>query len=267
METTQMADPRLPTEVDAYMTALQWGEHHDQWHYEQRYDFWRHLAAQGNEDAAEVVAYGDAKGWVRSQYQEGAPGHGLHFLAMHRAMFQLLTAEFPQHGNLFQGWRTPPQNPLDPEDPVVGDVPFQPEKAVGIAIVETRPFEFATEDEFALFLETNIRPILGDPTYRIPDQRTAVHNYLHNRWTDGSSPVNLGDPLVNIFNARFWRLHGWIDRIWSDYRRAHTLSDNDPTYRGMISHYRHMMEHGGHHIAPTGQAVHRPERLRRLFAD
>ncbi|HEV7227736.1 hypothetical protein [Brevundimonas sp.] len=261
-----MADPRLPTEIDAYMQSLQWGEHHDQWHYEQRYDFWRHLAANGNQAAAEIVAYGDSMGWSRGEYQEGAPGHGLHFLAMHRAMFQLLLENFPQHQELFQGWTTPPRDPHDADDPVASGDAFSAEKAEGIRMIESDHQWFGSEDEFALFLETNIRPTAEDPTVRTPDLRTAVHNYLHNRWTDGSSPVNLGDPIVNIYNARFWRLHGWIERVWTDYRRAVGLSDDDPDYRELVSHYRHMMEHGLHHHR-IGPQPTRPNGLKRIFAD
>jgi hypothetical protein len=262
-----MSDPRLPSEMDEYMVHVGWGEHHDQWHYEQRYDFWRHRAAQGDEGAAEIVAYGDAKGWKRAKSQEGAPGHGLHFLAMHRAMFQLLAEQFPQHRAYLAGWSTPPQNPADADDPVPGGAPFAPEKAEGVVIVETRHADFPTDDDFALFLETNIRPTATDPTNRTPDARTGLHNWLHNRWTDGSSPVNLGDPTVNIFNARFWRLHGWIDRLWSEYRRFHGFGDDEAEYVELLGLYRHMMEHGGHHIMTDQEIPPRPERLKRSFAD
>lgn len=264
-----MSDPRLPSEMDDYMRSLGWGEHHDQWHYEQRYDFWRHLAARGDAGAAQVVAYGDAKGWKRAAHQEGAPGHGLHFLAMHRAMFQLLAERFPQHRPYLAGWPTPPQDPADRDDPVPGGVPFAPEKAQGIVVVETQPSRFATDDDFALFLETDLRPTPTDPTNRTPDRQTGLHNWLHNRWTDPDSPVNLGDPTVNIFNARFWRLHGWIDRMWSAYRTARGASDDEPRYRELLDSYRHMMAHGGHHgMAMAGAAAApRPERLRRAFSD
>ena len=261
-----MSDPRLPPEMDAYMQGAGWGEHHDQWHYEQRYDFWRHRAAQGDAGAAEVVAYGDAKGWGRGPHQEGAPGHGVHFLAMHRAMFELLAETFPQHRTYLEGWRTPPQAPADAEDPVADGAAFAAEKAEGVVMVDTRQAEFIEEDGFALFLETNIRPTPADPTARTPDLRTGLHNWLHNRWTDPDSPVNLGDPTVNIFNARFWRLHGWIDRLWSEYRRTHGLSHSEPVHAARIREYRHMMEHGGHGFLERRLPA-RPERLKRLFAD
>ncbi len=251
------------------MRSLGWGEHHDQWHYEQRYDFWRHLAARGDAGAAQVVAYGDAKGWKRAAHQEGAPGHGLHFLAMHRAMFQLLAERFPQHRPYLAGWPTPPQDPADRDDPVPGGVPFAPEKAQGIVVVETQP----SRSPRMTTSPSSSKRISGRPP---PIRRTgprigkpACTTGSTNRWTDPDSPVNLGDPTVNIFNARFWRLHGWIDRMWSAYRTARGASDDEPRYRELLESYRHMMAHGGHHgMAMAGAAAApRPERLRRAFSD
>lgn len=262
-----MADPRIPQDMVEYMQGANWGEHHDQWHYEQRYDFWHYRADHGDAGAAEVVAYGDAKGWGKGQYQEGAPGNGLHFLAMHRAMFQLLAEGFPQHSQYLRGWHSPPQDPSDPNDPVAGDAPFPADKARGVLAVETDQAAFATEDEFGLFIETNIRPTPDDPTVRTQDGRTGLHNFLHNRWTDDESPVNLGDPRVNIFNARFWRLHGWIERLWTEYRAAKGLSDQDPAYVTLIRDYRHMMSHGGHKLMVGKEIPPRPKRLQHLFAE
>ncbi|HVG19340.1 MAG TPA: hypothetical protein VNI02_09815 [Blastocatellia bacterium] len=243
-----MADPRLPPEMDAFMTNANWGPHHVKWHLEQQYDIWHHRERQGDSRAAGVIAFGEEIGWAPAEHQEGAPGHGLRFLAMHRAMFQLLLEALPQHSAWLAGWPTPPQDPADAEDPVPGSRPFDPDKAAGVVMVETRQAEFASEDDFALFLETDIRPVPDNPEARSADRRTGLHNWLHNRWTDRGSSVNLGNPEVNLFNARFWRMHGWIDRLWTGYRLAHGLSDEDPEYRELIAEYRAMMDpHGGHH--------------------
>ena len=164
-------------------------------------------------------------------------------------------------------WPTPPQDPNAPDDIVVSGEPFPLPKSEGVIIVETRHDDFADEDGFALFLETNIRPTPTNPAERTPDARTALHNFLHNRWSDGTSPVNLGDPKVNLMNARFWRLHGWIDRLWTRFRQYHHLSDTEPTYVALIASYRHMMEHGGHHVMSEKTIPPRPERLTRVFAE
>lgn len=61
-----------------------------------------------------------------------------------------------------------------------------------------------------------------------------------------NSPINLGNPTVNIFNQRFWNLHGWIDHVWGAFK-AKGLSDTDAAYQKMIDHYFHMMS-GHHHL-------------------
>jgi hypothetical protein len=267
-----MPDPRLPEEMDRFIDDAKWGPHHVKWHLEQQYDLLHYLADQGDPDAADAVAYGDAIGWVRAEHQEGAPGHGVRFLAMHRAMFQLIAEAFPQHSAWLAGWSTPPQDPTDPEDPVPDGSAFDPAKAEGIVAVETRQGDFDSEDAFALFLETRLRPVDGNPIAMTPDRRAGLHNWLHNRWSDEASPVNLGNPALNLKNARFWRLHGWIERLWTEYRRTHGLSDDEPGYRAMIAHYRAMMDpHGGHvhdhlFLKRLEKAPRPPASLGRFFA-
>lgn len=87
-----MADIKLPEEIITWMTSLNWGEHHDEYHAVKRWDIWHYLAAQGDQDAKEIVAYIEAKQWKRAKYQEGESGDGLEFLAMHRAMLTTVTA-------------------------------------------------------------------------------------------------------------------------------------------------------------------------------
>lgn len=267
-----MADVKMPDKMIAWMQGVQWGSHHDEWHYTRRFDYWPHLAANHPDPAlrqvfSAMVQYATAQGWQRAALQEGEPGSGLDFLMMHRAMFHLLLHEFPDALHLLRGWPTPPQDPTDVDDPVASGEAFDSGKAGGIAAVEAAASHFASEDAFGLFLETNIRPTAADPTHRDPDPRLGVHNYLHNRWTDSTSPVNLGDPKVNIFNRRFWKLHGWIDHQWWRFRAAKGLADDDPVYLAALEQYRHMMSGHVHHAtasAPTGMA--RPEGFSRFFA-
>jgi hypothetical protein len=41
-------------------------------------------------------------------------------------------------------------------------------------------------------------------------------------------PYSLGKQTVNIDNSMFWKLHGWIDRIWERYRVAKGLPPDEP---------------------------------------
>ena len=216
-----------------------------------------------------MVQYANAQRWQRAALQEGEPGSGFEFLIMHRAMFHLLLQHFPDAQHLLRGWHTPPQDPSDADDPVNNRATFDAGKAGGIAVIEAAAAHFQGEDEFGLFLETNIRPTPADPTHRDPDARLGVHNYLHNRWTDTTSDVNLGDPKVNIFNRRFWKLHGWIDHQWWRFRAAKGLADDDATYLAELEHYRHMMSGHMHTVMAkvmVAPPLARPAGFGRFFA-
>ena len=62
------------------------------------------------------------------------------------------------------------------------------------------------------------------------DKSSGLHNYLHYRFQDAKSKIDIGDPSVNLQNKRFWRLHGWIERRWTEFRKIKNLSEQDPKY-------------------------------------
>jgi len=261
-----MADIRIPEEIEKWMSSLNWGIHHVEYHMVKRWDIWQYRAALGNPQAIEVMEYMKKNQWERAKIQEGATGDGIEFLAMHRAMLLLLLEKFPQHRDIFKGWNSPPTDPADPHDPVTGGTPFNKGKEEAIKIIESDPDHFSSEDHFGIFIETNIQPLPENPDNRVPDERYGIHNYLHGRWTDPESPINLGDPEVNILNRRFWDLHGWIDTAWSTYRQRTGKNDNDPTYKKTIEYYKHMMSgHHHHHMKARRENLNRPEILKRFF--
>ena len=106
-------DPLLPDDVAAWMEERGWNAHHDEWHFVRQWDVIDEIARKDpsparRQDARAALDAATARGWARTPTQEGAAGNGLDFLAMHRAMVRLLSAEFPQHAAYFQGWNTPP---------------------------------------------------------------------------------------------------------------------------------------------------------------
>lgn len=247
-----MTDLSMPQEMIDWMNSRNWGDHHVEWHFVRRWDFW-HALAPSNPAIQAMVDEAHARGWTRAALQEGEGGSGNDFLHMHRAMLVLLHREFPHHSHYLRGWATPPTNPSDSSDPVSSGAAFDSDMALAIVEIESPSLStFADEDAWALFLETNIRPLPGNPTNRSSDGRTGIHNYMHNRWSNNQSPVNLGDPQVNIFNQRFWRLHGWIDLQWWRLRLMRGLSDSDPMYQSALQFYIQMMDaiHPHPHFQP-----------------
>ena len=243
-----MNDKQIPQKIVDWMDSLNWGRHHDKWHFERRFDYWSVLANTHPDpsvraDVKKMLDYANQQGWERAPLQEGEPGSGIDFLSMHRAMLILLLGHFPELQHYFRGWETPPTDPSDKDDPVPDQSNFDSAKVSAIDVIRNSPSRFISDDDFGRYLETSIRPLPGNPTNRDPNPELGIHNYLHNRWSIEGSPVNLGDPKVNILNARFWRLHGWIDYQWWRFRLEKQADDNEESYQSLIRNYIQMMEH------------------------
>jgi hypothetical protein len=188
-----MPDVPLPFAIIQWMRDRQWGDHHLEWHTTRQ---WDRLSPAEQAEAASL-------GWQRASHQEGEATNGFEFLMMHRAMLQLLREEFPMQTALFDGWRAPPTDPVDPNDPVPAGnpQPFRPEMAAAIARLSSDLPSFADDDALGLYIETRMRPVPGNPFATSSDSSTGIHNYLHNRFSDSTSPINMGDPSVNIENT------------------------------------------------------------------
>jgi hypothetical protein len=218
----------MPAPIVDYIDAHAWGLAHLEWHSVRRWDLLPPAS----------LAYVRSQGWSRAPVQEGEPGNGLEFLAMHRMMLEALRAHDPDAVAYFAGWNAPPTDPRDAGDPLPGGAttPFDADMHAAIDRLEHRLDSFHSEDELGLYIETSFRPTSGHPDARDADRSTGIHNYLHNRFQDRTSPIDVGDPYKNLANQRFWRLHGWIDRLWSAYRAHAGLGDSDPAYVAAMEH-------------------------------
>ncbi|HSD87908.1 MAG TPA: hypothetical protein VLB44_10360 [Kofleriaceae bacterium] len=217
------ADPLLmPKSIVTYVKDHHWGQMHIRWHTERRWDLL----------PASSIAYAKKQGWTRAPLQEGAKGNGIEFLAMHRMMMQMLVMEYPTTKKYFTGWTTPPTDPRNRLDPLPGGATteFDDNMAMAIDRLEGDLSEFNSDDELGLFIETSLRPTATQQNARSTDKAAGIHNYVHNRFADPTSKIDVGDPTVNLQNKRFWRLHGWIDAVWTKYRAQKGLTDDDPVY-------------------------------------
>lgn len=250
------------------MASYGWGMHQLQWHNERQWD----LMSPGSRQAAIAL------GWGRARRQEGDPGNGLDFLVMHRAMIELLRENFPGQAKRLQGWSTVPTDPNDPSEPM----PFnrQPREftssmRTAVSNLESSSFlrTLASDDALGLYIQS--RRLRGATN---PDSTAGIHHYLHNRFSMPGDPADLGDPSLHLNNARFWRLHGWLDSRWTAYRQAKGLPPEDPTLRALIDAEKsHMLAHGPMReraATARGRVVTRalhlrsiPQSLRRSFEE
>lgn len=250
------ADPMaMPKPVLTFLRTQDWGSHHLEWHTVRQWD------RLGPSDQA----WAKRQGWARADVMEGAKGNGLEFLAMHRVMIRTLTDKFPKNADLFKGWEKPPTDNADKNDPATDTATFDANKAAAIDKLQNHLADFTSDDELGLFLETTLRPTARDPNARASDKSAGLHNYLHYRFQDANSKIDIGDPSVNLQNKRFWRLHGWIESRWTEFRKIKNLSEDDPKYRAALKKGEDMltMKMGG----PIGKGPPEPapESLRKFF--
>jgi hypothetical protein len=215
----------MPADVVKFEREHGWGKMHLKFHTER---MWDRLTRSGQE-------WNQRMGFSRATLQEGEPTTGLEFLAMHRHMITMLREQFPDHADLFAGWERPPTDPRDPTTPIPGTRPIKVSPAMLEALDriqdDAQLAQFADDDEFGLWLQTRLRPTADEPFAATEDPTAGLHNYLHGRFQDAKSPVNVGNPAVNLENEVFWRIHGWVDARWTAYRAAKGLTNDDPAYQ------------------------------------
>jgi hypothetical protein len=228
-------DPlEMPAAIVSYEVAGKWGTHHLEWHTERQWDLL---------DKSDL-AWAQKQGWKRADIQEGAPGNGFEFLVMHRAMLTILRGKFPSNVDLFSGWTAPPTSATKADPLPSGTAAFDPEMLKALDTIANHIDTFTTDDAFGLYVETNLRPVAGNPQATSTDPTVGLHNFIHNRFSDPSSPIDMGDPSKNLANKIFWQLHGWIDARWSAVRAENNLSDSDPAFQAALKNAEDMYTEG-----------------------
>jgi hypothetical protein len=229
-------DRPLPDEIVQFERKLGWNCTHREYHETRQWDF---LVAT---KAADLVAYMQKQGWTRAAVQEGEPGSGLDFLAMHRAMVRTLRDRFPAHADLFAGWTSVPtvsttDDPLPTLHNSIAASAFWDSMNTAISRVQTNPTSFASDDELGLYIETQHRPVAGDPLARSTEPGAGLHTYVHVRFDDDRSPIRMQRFSRNLENQTFFRLHGWVDAVWTAWRKSRGLDDTtDATYLAAMNH-------------------------------
>lgn len=246
----------VPQEVHEYLQDYQWGTYHLIFHMSRRW----FIAGQRTRD------------WLDSQHeqfadlQEGDPGSGLEFLAMHRAMIEHLRdkfgatelpssiqdgAGFDTMGDVLTGWNTD-EKMIEMIESKGGDV-----EAFRTSAAAVRAAFDKSEDEFGLFLQTTLRlsRMVDDNNTekRFYDQDetggAGIHNSLHGTFSEYGSPIDVGDPGTNLSNQLFWGIHGWVEARWTEYEAQHTrTSQEQDEFDHQLERFRlHMQLHSDFH--------------------
>ncbi len=255
----------IPKSVHEYLEKYQWGDYHIVFHMSRK---WYLLGDQG-------------RGWLKrvgesaADLQEGDPGNGLEFLAMHRAMISHLTDRWGNEAvsndpdgrtkfkDVLKGWTTDAEV-VAALTKAGGDV-----NAFKAGLAKINDFRsFTSEDEFGNFLQTTLR-LSGevDPedsairSYsRDATKGAGNHNWLHGQFMDGASPIDVGNPQTNLSNIMFWRIHGWIEAKWKQFEAVHVRTPLEMmSYDQQLERFLlHMQLHSD--FSATQHAVNRPSK-------
>ena len=221
-------DTIVAQQVIDWMTKNVWQSAHFQWHNIRRCN--GGMVITNRDGNLNPCKFTDI---VPANQENKGPGDGLEFLAMHRHMIESLKQLFPKHKEMFEGWDKFPSSKADvPEAWQAEWTAFTPANIVTAANKADNPAmymneaDFKTEGDFGQWIQS----------------KSGLHGALHFKWVRGmNNEHGLGNQFTNIDNYLFWKMHGWIDKVWDKYRAAKNQTPNDKDIKDAVLHQcRHM---------------------------
>lgn len=213
-------DLQIPAVMKDWLDERNWASQHGNWHRVRR------CGPVANETDLRL------RGLSCAPLQEGQAGDGYGFLAMHRHMVQALKQSFPNSFPAIRGFSHVPLTTTDSENPLPWKTitwnDTQLQELALLEKIEDHVGAFKDDDDFGLWLQYNalITGMMGIPGVR---PEGGAHIALHAQFAVPNSPYSLLDNRFNTYLVSFWRLHGWIDDVWTRFRAARGLGDDDPT--------------------------------------
>jgi len=215
-------DLTVQPEVLEWFKARVWEQAHFQWHNIRRC---KSGAATADKQGGGVNPCKTNPELIPTNQENQGPGDGLEFLAMHRHMIQSLKQLWPKHTEQFEGWEHFPTK--------ASDVPkqWQADWSAWMANVATNGAKaddpashmseagFESEGAFGQWIQST----------------SGLHGALHFKWVrTNNSEHGLGNQFANIDNYMFWKMHGWIDKVWDRYRAAKNKKPTDQDIKDAV---------------------------------
>jgi len=207
-----------------YMQDRVWEKAHFQWHNIRRCNGGL-MGATDDPQGGGVNPCITNKELVPANQEGKGPGDGLEFLAMHRHMIQSLKQLFPKHTEQFEGWEHFPTK--------AEDVPQQWRASWSAWAQNIADFGAKADDPAKYMNEAGFE---SEGAFGQWIQTTSgLHGALHFKWVRSSnSEHGLGNQFTNIDNYMFWKMHGWIDKVWDRYRAAKGRTPNDQDIKDAV---------------------------------
>ncbi|AUX24270.1 hypothetical protein SOCEGT47_048070 [Sorangium cellulosum] len=223
-------DLTVQPEVIAWMEENEWQAAHFEWHSIRR-------CGPGGLGGSRVDICNSAVP-VPPDQECKTTGDGYQFLAMHRHMIQSLKQLWPKHSEQFEGFEKFPTTAEELPEQWRAD--FRPWSATTLANAKIadeidKPENLSRfPDEGALGMW--IQCFAGVAIPGSSERASGLHGDLHFKWVrPNNTDHGVGNQFTNIDNYMFWKLHGWIDKVWEKYRVAKGLSPDDPKLKDDIA--------------------------------
>jgi hypothetical protein len=224
-------DATVQPEVYTYMRENVWQDVHVVWH-----------AARG---CGGIPRGGplnpcDFPELLPEQNECAGPQDGFEFLAMHRHMIQSLKQLWPSRTEQFEGWDRFPTREDYPEllrEYFSGWSEKVLQEAAIADDIENNLELFESEGELGQWFQCgSLNGTLN------PSQSANLHFALHfNAYPPNNQTHSVANTSSNLDAYLFWKLHGWIDKIWERYRLAKGLTPDEPKLKDeLIAQCREM---------------------------
>ncbi|HET7544944.1 MAG TPA: hypothetical protein VFK05_33995 [Polyangiaceae bacterium] len=213
-------DLTVQPEVLAWFKARVWEQAHFQWHNIRR------CTSGAATNAAEGGGVNPCKTnpeLIPANQENKGPGDGLEFLAMHRHMIQSLKQLWPKHTEQFEGWDHFPTKASDVPKQWQADWSAWMSNIADAGAKADDPASnmsmWKTEGDFGQWIQST----------------SGLHGALHFKWVrTNNSEHGLGNQYANIDNYMFWKMHGWIDKVWDRYRAAQNKKPTDQDIKDAV---------------------------------
>jgi hypothetical protein len=205
-----------------WFKARVWEQAHFQWHNIRRC---KSGAATADAQGGGVNPCKSNPELIPTNQENQGAGDGLEFLAMHRHMIQSLKQLWPKHTEQFEGWE---HFPTKKED-----VPKQWQADWSAWMANIASNGAKADDPASHLSETGFE---SEGAFGQWIQSTSgLHGALHFKWVrTNNSEHGLGNQFANIDNYMFWKMHGWIDKVWDRYRAAKNKKPTDQDIKDAV---------------------------------
>jgi len=215
-------DLTVQPEVLEWFKARVWEQAHFQWHNIRRCTSG---AATADPQGGNVNPCKTNPELIPTNQENKGPGDGLEFLAMHRHMIQSLKQLWPKHTEQFEGWEHFPTKASDMPKQWQGDWSAWPANIATAGSKADDPAShmsetgFESEGAFGQWIQST----------------SGLHGALHFKWVrPNNADHGLGNQFANIDNYMFWKMHGWIDKVWDRYRAAKNQKPTDQDIKDAV---------------------------------